>query len=318
VSFSGRGGGKKRDRDDPGDDRRRESSVDKKLKPRHPPPKERRKPPPVLGRRSGRLAGERIDRDKLSELLELGDLQARGDRQGGVGIPGSRTLEGVSSFPPLRWRAKMPKDLKRILEGSELARGMELEEKREVAEGRNRRIEFQQGQVGAFSLHVANDIAGVWNSPSNGSRVYDYPHLAPRFESRISQGATSPEKTYFMGDLSAGERRKHVAEGMQHLIAGDIERANRSFADSGATERGQKWINKFSTLMLSERAREVHAGIENPGHGLTHAALDDVAGGRATFGTKFSPDSRHAASFVGGGGAEAHRQHALSLMKKLK
>ena len=88
------------------------------------------------------------------------------------------------------------------------------------------------------------------------------------------------------------------------------------FGESGATVRGQKWINKFSTLMLSERGREVHAGIGDSTLGLTHGALEEIVSEKPLFMDKFMPKSKQVASFVGKGGAKKHREHAMTLQKK--
>lgn len=264
-------------------------------------------------RRSGRLAGIRIPKDEHRANLDLGILQAQGNQQGGVGIPGPRTADAVSRFRAMNWRGGMSTDLDHILGGSEDARGQELEGKQRIAAEHNRQVVFQQGQTGYFSLHVANDVAGVWNSPTRGSKVYDYPDLTRSFEERFTRDASRSGETYFTGDLTADQRRMHVATGMQHVLAGDIDAANASFQAAGATQRGQKWINKFSTLMLAERAREVHAGIADSSQGLTHAALGEIAAGRSTFSAKFMPGVGTAAAFVGQGGADAHRRHARAL-----
>lgn len=205
----------------------------------------------------------------------------------------------------------MPGELSSILRASTNARKKTLEKKRELAKMHNRRVDFQSKQTGFFSLHVANDIAGIWNSPGRGAKVYSYGDLTKSFSRRF----TGVDR-YFTGEMASKERQSLVAVGMQSLLAGDHDGANRKFEESGATERGLKWINKFSTLMLSERGRELRLGIKNPAQGLTHQALQKIVDGKSDFKSKFTPSSKTVARFVGKGGAKEHRLHAEKLKKK--
>lgn len=276
-------------------------------------------------RQSARLHGARISDDRLSELIALGDEQARGNRTGGIGIPGGRKLSDVQQFTTLRWGKPMNAQLSSILQGSSLARDeSDIDGKREIASKRNRRVQYQSDQRGEHSLHVANDIAAVWNSDKDKSHVYDYPTLTPKFQERFDGSDKRSSSTYFeparrkADQLSSEERQSLVAQGIQRQLAGDNKGANALFKQSGATSRGQKWINKFSSLMLSERAREVHAGIEKPTDGLTHQALQEIVRGRATFGEKFDPKNKKVASFVVDGGAQTHRDQAEKVARKQK
>jgi len=266
----------------------------------------------VSSRRSSRISGTKISEEEMQRNFALIDKFDRGDRKGGVGIPGGRKAEDVEKFRPLQWGHRMAGELATITRASERARSMDdISDKRELAEQYNRKIEFQKGQIGHFSLHVGNDIAGVWNSPKRGSKVYDYENLTESFSRRF----TREDKSYFTSKMDPVARQSLVATGMQLQLAGRGEDANVFFQKAGATEKGQKWINKFSTLMLSERARELSAGIEDSTRGLTHAALDKIVSGKAGFSDVFSPKSKQVASFVGQGGAESHREHALTLKK---
>lgn len=267
----------------------------------------------LTSRRSSRFSGTKISKEEMDMNFKLIDKSVRGDRKGGVGIPGGRTAEAVEKFSPLKWGGQMSGELATITKASVRARSMDdIEKKRELSEQYNRKIEFQKGQVGHFSLHVANDIAGVWNSPTRGSKVYDYEGLTESFSRRF----TREDKPYFTEKMDPILRQSLVATGMQLQLAGKGDEANRMFQKAGATEKGQKWINKFSTLMLSERARELSAGIEDSTKGLTHMALDKIASGKAGFFDVFSPKSKQVAPFVGQGGAETHREHALKLKDK--
>jgi hypothetical protein len=244
----------------------------------------------------------------LQDMANLEEME-RGDRTGGVGIPGGYAAESVRGFKSLAWNGTMSKELSSILRASADAHGQDVVEKRKLAGVHNRQIEFQQGQTGYFSLHVANDIAGIWNSPSRGARVYAYEDLTPKLKKRLAADSGH----YFTGKMKSGERESMVAGGMQWLLAGHVENANKLFEQAGATKKGLKWINKFSTLMLSERGRELAAGIDDPAKGLTFAALEDIRTGKAGFMDKFMPKSKQVASFVGKGGAEEHRLHAAKI-----
>ena len=313
MSNAGRGGKSRSEKGGSGA-RRGSDRVQEILKPKHPSPKEASRKQTAERRPSTRSSAPTISAAKFRALLEDGDKQARGARTGGVGIPGGRKARDVVKFAKLAWDKGFNTELKAILEASRQARSLSLPGKRELAQTTNRQVEFQPGQTGHFSLHLANDIAGVWNSPKHGARVYDYPDLTPKFETRVTLGKRG-EKSYFSSGVAVGDRRAHIAQGFQHLLAGRRDDANRSFTSAGPTVRGSKWINKFSTLILSERGRELNAGIEDPTQGLTHGALQSIVSKQAKFGEIFNPSNRRAAKFVSDGGAESHRQHALTLKK---
>ena len=312
MSNAGRGGKSRSGKQGGSGSGRGSDRVDELLRPKHLSPKETAQKQTAGRRPNTRSSAPTISAAKFRTLLEDGDRQARGARTGGVGIPGGRKARDVVKFAKLAWDQGFNTELKAILEASRQARSLSLKRKRELAQTTNRQVEFQPGQTGHFSLHLANDIAGVWNSPKHGARVYDYPDLTPSFETRVTKGQRG-KKRYFSSDVAVEDRRAHVAQGLQHLLAGQRDEANQSFTSAGATGLGNKWINKFSTLILSERGRELNAGIEDPKQGLTHEALQGIVSKRATFGEIFNPSSRRAATFVSDGGAESHRKRALAL-----
>ncbi len=314
MSNAGRGG-KSRSGKQGGSGLKRGSALaDQYLRPHRPSPKEVTREKLAEKRVHTRSSAPKIDATAFRALLESGEKLARGARKGGVGIPGGRKAKDVVNFTRLSWDKGFNSELKAILEASRQARNLSLARKRDLARTTNRVVEFQEGQTGHFSLHVANDIAGVWNSPKHGATVYDYPDLTPSFEKRVTLGQRSA-KRYFSADVPADERRKHIAHGFQHLISGRLDQANQSFGFAGPTARGYKWINKFSTLILSERGRELNAGIEDSTQGLTHQALQGIVSKQATFGQIFDPSNRRAAKFVSEGGAKTHREHAESLKR---
>lgn len=312
MSNAGRGGKSRSGKQGGSGSDRRSDPVRERLVPKHLSPKEASRKHIAEKRTNTRSTAPKISATTFRTLLETGDKQARGARTGGVGIPGGRKARDVVKFAQLSWDKGFNTELKAILEASRQARSLTLKRKRELAQTTNRQVEFQPGQTGHFSLHVANDIAGVWNSPRHGARVYDYPDLTPSFETRVTSGQRG-EKSYFSSDVAADDRRTHIAKGLQHLLAGKRDEANQSFTSAGATALGNKWINKFSTLILSERGRELNAGIEDPKQGLTHQALQGIVSKQATFKQIFDPSSNRAAKFVSDGGAESHRRHALTL-----
>lgn len=227
---------------------------------------------------------------------------------GGVGIPGGRTLDDVLAFKPLKFN-KLGKELGAILKTSKQIRaqrdaGGTIDEARLKVAEVNRKIEYPGKQMGAHSLHVGNDIAAVWNNSK--SKVYDYPDLAQSLDKRLatSKNAKDSTKVYWKSKKPEGERRGHVAQGLQHLIAGKPKEAQASFGEAGLTQRGMKWAYKMGSLMLAERGRE----LSGSGGTQVHKALDHVqgAGGKASrsFTDVFVKNADTLAPFAQRGGAK--------------
>lgn len=259
-------------------------------------------------RRSGRLGGEKISDEAYRATVDLGYAQPTINMHGGVGIPGGRTLKDVVTFKPLQFN-KLGKELGAILKTSKKLRtqreaGGTIDEARLKVAQVNRKIEYRGEQMGAHSLHVGNDIAAVWNNSK--SKVYDYPDLAQSLDKRLAspKNARDSSKVYWKSKKPEDERRGHVAQGLQHLIAGDPDKAQASLRDAGLTQRGMKWAYKMGSLMLAERGRELSGG----GGTQVHKALDHVKGSgdsaSRTFADVFVKNAGTLAPFAERGGAK--------------
>ncbi|WNL46885.1 hypothetical protein RKE25_04390 [Dyella sp. BiH032] len=240
------------------------------------------------------------------KAVELGYKQPTINMHGGVGIPGKRTKEAVQKLHRLDF-TRLNEELSPILDKSKAVRekrerGESIETIRKEVKLVNRQVVYKEGASDVHSLHVGNDIAAV----SNGrvSKVYDYPDLAPKLDKRLAN-ATNKGKTYWASDLPLDQRRSHIAQGFQHLVGGNNEEAQKSFAQAGLTDKGQKWVNKMGTLMLAERGRELHGGS---GANRVHDALGHVVGdGKSaskSFSDVFVKEADKLAPFAQRGGAK--------------
>ncbi|MBI3897226.1 MAG: hypothetical protein HY308_02900 [Gammaproteobacteria bacterium] len=263
-----------------------------------------------------RARGKISDAQARANMDFINKFDSRNMR-GGVGIPGGRKLADVRKFAPLDFK-NIHGELKTILQTSKDLHAMkavahkkkagkkELGKARQLAGKVNRRIVFQPGQMGEHSVHTANDIAAVWNSEKQGkSKVYDYASLAPKLETRV-QTPTRSGKKYWTKPMTADQRRAHIATAMGHAIEGDIGAADKAIAHIGPTARGQKWVNKMSSLMMAERGREVFAGKKTKETSAVHAALRHVAD-KKTFSDVFVNRASKLAPFAQIGGAKTFR-----------
>jgi hypothetical protein len=238
--------------------------------------------------RSSSRRGEKMDSKLYAALVELGNKQPTINMHGGVGIPGGRKTADVQKFKLLDFSEIGPQ-LDKILQTSKNVRQRRdektagIEDFRSEVAAVNRRIEFEEGQIGLHSLHVGNDIAAVWNSAKDKSRVYDYPELASRLDERLANPNRNG-KDYGTSGEALDTRRAHVAQGMQHFIAGNQEEAVKSFDAAGLNARGRKWAFKMTAVLLAEKGREAHGGR---GGDRVQGALDHVIGGGATAGKSF-------------------------------
>lgn len=240
------------------------------------------------------------------KAVELGYKQPTINMHGGVGIPGKRTKEAVQKLPRLDF-TRLNEELSPILDKSKAVRekrerGESIETIRKEVKLVNRQVVYKEGASDVHSLHVGNDIAAVSNG--RASKVYDYPDLAPKLDKRLAN-ATNKGKTYWASDLPLDQRRSHIAQGFQHLVGGNNEEAQKSFAQAGLTDKGQKWVNKMGTLMLAERGRELHGGS---GANRVHDALGHVVGdGKSapkSFSDVFVKEADKLAPFAQRGGAK--------------
>lgn len=241
-----------------------------------------------LKRRSGRLNGEKLDKATYAAQVELGYKQPTINMRGGVGIPGGRKAADVQKFSPLDF-GQIGTQLGGILQTSKKVRkrrddeGVGIQDIRKEVTTVNRRIDFEESQIGQHSLHVGNDIAAVWNSAKGKSKVYDYPDLASKLDERLAN-PNRKGKDYGTSGEPLDTRRAHVAQGMQHFIAGDREEALKSFDAAGLNARGRKWAFKMTSVLLAEKGREEHGGRDGS---RVHGALGHVIGGEGTKGRSF-------------------------------
>jgi hypothetical protein len=263
---------------------------------------------PYAPRRSGRINGPPISEAAFRATIDLGNAQPTINMHGGVGIPGGRTLDDVRAFKPLQFN-KLGEELGAILKTSKEVRtqrdaGGTIDEARLKVAKVNRKIEYPGNKIGAHSLHVGNDIAAVWNNSK--SKVYDYPDLAQSLDKRLAspKKAKDGSKVYWKSEKPEDERRGHVAQGLQHLIAGNPKEAKTSFGEAGLTKHGRKWAYKMGSLMLAERGRELSGSAGTQ----VHQALDHVqgTGGKAsrTFTDVFVKHADTLAPFAQRGGAK--------------
>lgn len=276
----------------------RKAAVEKKHK--VIPPKKLIEPfkAPNLRHSSRRL--EKMPEKTYRAAVELGYRQPTMNMHGGVGIPGKRTKDAVQKLAKLDF-AKLDTELPAILRKSEEVRGnKDIKQVRKEVQPINRQVVYRPGAPDVHSLHVANDIAAVSNSRS--SKVYDYPDLAPKLDKRLHANNDAKGKKYFDNEMKVEDRRSHVGQGLQHLIAGDIDKAQAAFDNAGLTEKGRKWAHKMGTLMLAERARELHGG-GGADSSKVSGALDHVKGGRS-FEDVFVKHAAALAPFAMRGGAK--------------
>lgn len=256
-------------------------------------------------RKSARREGT-MSPGQYRNLIELGDKQPTINMRGGVGIPGKRTKDAVQELPRLDF-TRLKDELPPILEKSKTvrekrAKGESIKTIRSEVGLVNRQVVYQEGATDVHSLHVGNDIAAVSNG--RASKVYDYPDLAPKLDKRLAK-ATSKGKTYWASDLPLDQRRSHIAQGFQHLVGGNNDEAQKSFAQAGLTAKGQKWVNKMSTLMLAERGRELHgdSGANRVHDALSHV-VGDGKGAPKSFSDVFVKEAGKLAPFALRGGAK--------------
>ena len=264
------------------------------------PPKkliERYKAPDA--RRSSRLSGKISEAD-YRKAIDLGNRQPTINMHGGVGIPGPRTKEAVKKLTTLDF-ANLATELPAILKMSLEVRGnKKIAAVRRKVKPVNRWVVYREGATDVHSLHVGNDIAAISNS--RNSKVYDYPDLAPKLDKRLQSNNDAKGKTYFDKSVKPEDRHSHVGQGLQHLIAGNNDEAQKSFDKAGLTAKGRKWVHKMGTLMLAERGRELHGG-GGADSSKVSGALDHVKGGRG-FEDVFVTNATTLAPFAKPGGAK--------------
>ena len=247
--------------------------------------------------------------EDYNAAVALGDKQPSENMKGGIGIIGPRTADEVKGLRELPLRSTTTA-LKAILAMSKTIRelrdegGATIEEQRKKVETVNRRVVYSSTQMGHHSLHVGNDIAAVWNSLRNGSKIYDYADLAPKLDVRLSspqRGRTKSGETYWnkKKGVSDTQRRTYVAQSLKHLVDRKPNEAGESLNQAGITERGRKWIYKMATILLAERAREIYGGSRKT---LVATALGHLR--TKTFKEVFVTESAQLAPFAVRGGAK--------------
>lgn len=253
-------------------------------------------------------------RGKAPSFAESAALLAAVEKRkgGGNGIPGGRKFDDVMRFK------SMPKDRKKALVSiinkseklRELKKGGGKVDNKAVAQESNFRIEYpNQFPNTAHSLHVGQDIAAVFNSnKTGGSRTYDYDTLTRSLDKRL--GSNESTKGNRRGEyfnpaikMTENQRRGKIAEGLQARLAEKKDNGQKQFAEAGLTVRGQKWVDKFSTIMLAEKAREYKGGKDA---GLIDAALVNLKSN--SFHTVFVTKKNTMAPFAGKGGASEFKK----------
>lgn len=249
-----------------------------------------------------------------NQAPEFGLLEEK--RLGGaIGVPGGRTLDVVKTFTSLNFNSKQLKsELTGILKMSKKIRKDKeadpkgyLDQARKQALATNRKVNFQpDDKTGVHSLHVGQDIYAYWNSEvKQKGRGYRYDELAPKLDLRLEQPTrTSPhgvvkeywKKTKF--NSTAEQRRQLVAQGIQGFIAGDAKAGNDSYARAGLTDKGRKWANKMSNIMLAEKGREMHGELYSD---AVHKTLGNV--GKNSFNDVLVKQHSTLAPFAGSGDA---------------
>lgn len=250
-----------------------------------------------------------ISDEEFKATLDLGYRQPTQNMKGGVGIPGGRKSEDVKGFSPFDF-ARIGEETGGILQMSKKIRKTRdstgIEEIREDVQKVNRRVEFEPRQVGLHSLHVGNDIAAVWNSATDKSKVYDYPDLASRLDQRL-ETLSRNGKSYGESKGTLDERRQHVAAGIQHFISGDPVKGLKAFDDAGLNNRGKKWAFKMTNILMSERGRELAGGKEGS---KVFEALGHVGGvgdSAKSFADVFVKNASALAPFAQRGGAKTFK-----------
>ncbi len=246
------------------------------------------------------------------EAPEFGPLEEK--RFGGaIGVPGGRTLDVVKTFTALGFNnlksgltgiLKMSKKIRKAKEAD--PKGY-LDQARQQALATNRKVNFQAGdKTGVHSLHVGQDIYAYWNSEAKQKgRGYRYDELAPKLDLRLEQptrtSAHGTVKKYWKKNKfnnTAEQRRQLVAQGMQGFIGGDMKTGNDRYTQAGLTDKGRKWANKMSNIMLAEKGREMHGALYSD---AVHQALGNV--GKNSFNDVFVNKHSTLAPFAGSGDA---------------
>lgn len=232
---------------------------------------------------------------------------------GGNGIPGGRRYADVTRLRKLDIK-KYDKTLKSIISQSRELRKIKKEggkiNNKEFAEEHNRQIVYpNQFDNTSHSLHVGQDIAAVFNTnKTGGSRTYDYPTLSKSLDKRLESNQSSKGKRtgeYFAANITttANKRREKIAAGLSARLAGDMDKGQEHFQEIGLTKRGQKWVDKFSTIMFAEKAREIDG---NKNGTLINTALNHLK--TNSFQTVFVNKRETMAPFAGKGGAKEFKQ----------
>ena len=229
-------------------------------------------------------------------------------RGGGNGIPGRRRYVDVKKLKQLAG-GSFQGDLTSIIKHSRVFResrkaGKKIDNQK-FAETHNRQVVYPNQMANtSHSLHVGQDIAAVFNSnKSGGNRVYDYPDLAEKLDKRMSKTANRHGDNYFSQSDTATKRRAKIAQGMGLRLNNDFEGAQKHFAEIGLTQRGQKWVDKFSTVLLAEKARELDGASKG---GLINKSLEHLRSN--SFKTVFVTQKDSMAPFAGKGGASEFKK----------
>lgn len=232
---------------------------------------------------------------------------------GGNGIPGGRRFADVTRLKKLDIK-KYGTTLKSIISQSRELRKIKKEgakiNNKEFAEEHNRQIVYpNQFDNTSHSLHVGQDIAAVFNTnKTGGSRTYDYPTLTKSLDKRLESNQSSKGKRkgeYFDANIktTANKRREKIAAGVSARLTGDMDKGQEHFQEIGLTKRGQKWVDKFSTIMFAEKAREIDG---NNNGKLLNTALNHLK--TNSFQTVFVNKRETMAPFAGKGGAKEFKQ----------
>ena len=243
-----------------------------------------------------------------------------GDRHGrGVGVPGKRKATAVQAFKALNFDTldkRLPKFLDisaEVQQQKKDDRGKYLEPARALAQKHNRRVEYgdSDAATGLHSLHIAQDIYAYWNSAVKGTgKVYTYEDLAPKLDKRLNaaEGAKGAEKGVYWTatehNATPAQRRRLVAEGVKHVISGNLEQAKEHFDRAGLTDKGRKWAHKMATISLAEQARALHGAEEH--RDAVKTSLGHV--GANTFEQVFVTRQKDLAPFAAKGGASRFKK----------
>jgi hypothetical protein len=258
-------------------------------------------------KRSRRVAG-------LEPEVEAVD-NPDGDRHGsGIGVPGKRKATAVREFKSLNFDTldkRLPKFLDisaEVQQQKKDDRDKYLEPAKALARKHNRRVDYggPDENTGLHSLHIAQDVYAYWNSSVKGTgKGYTYEDLAPKLDKRLdaAEGAKGKEKgvywTRTQHNAKRDDRRKLVAQGIQHVISGNLEEAEQHFDRAGLTVKGRKWAHKMATISLAEQARALHGAEEHKD--AVKTSLGHV--GAHSFKDVFVTRQKDLAPFAAKGGA---------------